>query len=327
MHILITGVAGFIGSHLAKFLLKKGCKVTGCDNLKNGNLDRLSNILDDSDFRFFETDVCQFSDMESLTKNVDWICHLAGEVGVSHTSNRPASSFKVNIRATEVILEIDKKTGAKVLLGSTSEVYGNPVNTSEALVETQAITLPPPVHPRWAYAASKAAAEYLASSYHHEFGVHTVICRFFNVTGAGQLPESGMVLPIFVSKAQKNKPLIIYGDGSQTRCFTYVEDAVEAIFRVMVHPENNGQIINIGSTKEISILKLAGEVIRQLNSSSEIMYKEPKWQMNSGTKDIKRRIPNIEKLHKMTGFKPATDLHTIIDSIAKFHNSTHKVGL
>lgn len=308
--ILITGGAGFIGSHLAERLLSEGYRVRVIDDLSTGNRSHLSRAERDPRFEFMEARVSTCSQLESWVREAAFVYHLAAAVGVELVVNSPIYTIENNLHETEALLEIASRHGVPVLLASTSEVYGK--SGKEAFAETDDLLIGPPKLGRWRYACSKLMDEFLAMAYNQERHLPVLITRLFNTVGPRQTGRYGMVLPRFIQAAQAGHPLRVYGDGSQSRCFCYVMDTIEALVRLQRCPAAQGEVFNIGSTEEISILNLARTVIQTLHSSSSIEYVSYDQAYAPGFEDMHRRKPVVDKLERAIGFRPTTSLEQII---------------
>ena len=319
MKALITGGAGFIGSHLADRLVREGSQVIVVDNLSTGTLTNISALQGKDCFKFVKGNICDAKLIHSLVERCDVIFHLAAAVGVQLIADDPVRTIETNISGTQVVLETANKFGKKILLASSSEVYGK--NESVPFREDDDIVLGSTSMPRWSYACSKAIDEFLGFAFHQEYGLGVVIGRFFNTIGPRQTGRYGMVVPRFVQSALRSEPVKIYGTGKQTRCFCYVEDVVEAIIGLINCPDAAGGVFNIGSTEEISIDALADKIIAVTASSSkkefipyEIAYGRP-------IEDMMRRVPCIDRIKKAIGWQPRTGLEetlrVVIDDFKK----------
>ena len=318
MRILITGGAGFIGSHLSDRLIADGHKITVLDNLATGRKKNLSAHLGGANLEFIEGSILDLPLVERLTKDTEYVFHLAAAVGVFNIVNHPLDSLMTNIRGTENVLEAAHKYSKPVFVTSSSEVYGK--NVSDSLKESDDRVLGAPVTLRWSYSEAKAIDESLAYAYWVEKKLETRIVRFFNTVGPRQLGAYGMVVPRFVQFALKNEPITIYGTGQQTRCFGHVLDAVDAVVRIAFAENTIGKVINIGNDFEISINDLAKKVIEQTKSSSEIVYVPYEEAYGDGFEDMERRVPNIELIKSLVGWEPRRDLSSMISDIADFLN-------
>ena len=316
MRILITGGAGFIGSHLTDRLVADGHQITILDNLATGRKENLAAHLGGKSVNFIEGSILDLPLLDSLAKETEYVFHLAAAVGVFNIVNHPLDSLMTNIRGTENILESAHKYSKPVFVTSSSEVYGK--NVSDSLKESDDRILGAPVTLRWSYSEAKAIDESLAYAYWVERKLETRIVRFFNTVGPRQLGAYGMVVPRFVQFALKNEPITIYGNGEQTRCFGHVLDAVDAVVRIAFAENTIGKVINIGNDFEISINDLAKKVITDTNSKSEIVYVPYEEAYGDGFEDMERRVPNIELIKSLIGWEPKRDLSTMISDIAGF---------
>jgi len=315
MRILVTGGSGFIGSHLCERLIHDGNNVTIIDNFSTGAKSNLKNLRDSDNLTLIEGSVLDTDILNPLIKETDYIFHLAAAVGVFNIVNHPLASLLTNIRGTENVLEAAHSTKTPVFLTSSSEVYGK--NFSDSLKESDDRILGSPTTLRWSYSEAKAIDESLAYAYFIERKLETRIVRFFNTVGPRQLGAYGMVLPRFVKFALANEPITIYGNGNQTRCFAHIYDVIDAVIAVAFAENTIGKVINIGNNFEISINKLAQKVISETGSSSEIIYVPYNEAYGDGFEDMDRRVPNIELINQLVGWKPQRDLSTIISDISK----------
>jgi UDP-glucose 4-epimerase len=319
LKILITGGAGFIGSHLAEALLARGDKVTALDDLSTGSVSNVQHLRDSPDFSLRVGSCLDKPLVAELVDLADVTVHLAAAVGVRLIVERPVHTIETNVRATEVVLEAAARKGKKVLVASTSEVYGK--SAKVPFHEDADISLGPTSHSRWAYACSKALDEWLAFAYEREKDLPVIIARFFNTVGPRQTGRYGMVLPTFVSQALAGEPLTVFGDGNQARCFGHVQDAVRAVLLLLDSPGAVGEVFNIGSTEEITIVELAERVKAAVGSDSPIEIIPYDEAYAEGFEDMPRRIPDVAKLEALTGYKPETPLSRIIeDTIADRRN-------
>lgn len=314
MRILITGGAGFIGSHLAEAYLHNGDEVYIIDDLSTGTLDNLKELQENPAYfeRLFITvnNILNHDVMLELVGTCDVVFHLAAAVGVQTILNYPLESIKTNIQGTEKVLELCTKFKKRVLIASTSEVYGKHLHAP--LVETDNIIYGPSSKFRWNYAASKLMDEFTALAYHRTKGLEVIIARLFNTVGPRQTGAYGMVIPRLVEQALCNRPLTVYGDGSQTRTFTYVKDVVKALVGLMVEEKSVGEVFNVGGTEEITIYALAEKIIALSGSCSKIELIAYEEVYEKDFEDMQRRVPGIEKIRNLIGFEPCTDLDTII---------------
>jgi UDP-glucose 4-epimerase len=314
MKVLITGGAGFIGSHLSDRLLEAGHRVTAIDDLSTGRLANIAHIDGAPGYQFVQETVMAESVMDRLVSECDVIYHLASAVGVELIVSRPVEVIERCVLGTELVLKTAHRYRKKVLLTSTSEVYGK--NARVPFAEDDDRLLGPTTKSRWSYSCSKAIDEFLALAYYKEKRLPVVIVRLFNTVGPRQTGQYGMVVPRFVQQALAGKPLTVYGDGSQQRCFGYVGDIVGALVTLMEHPGAVGQIFNIGNTEEVSILELARRVIKLTNSSSTIQMVPYEVAYEAGFEDMARRIPDLTKIHTLIGYRPTVGLDEIIAHIA-----------
>lgn len=314
MRILVTGGAGFIGSHLSERLISDGHTVTVIDNFSTGRASNLSNLNSANGFTLVEGSILNTNILNSLIKDADYVFHLAAAVGVFNIVNNPLASLLTNIRGTENVLEAAHATKTPVFLASSSEVYGK--NLSDSLEESDDRILGSPVTLRWSYSEAKAIDESLAYAYFIEKQLETRIVRFFNTVGPRQLGAYGMVVPRFVKAALANEPITIYGDGNQTRCFAHVYDVVDAVIALAFSVNSIGKVINIGNDFEISINDLSKKIIDQTGSKSEIIYVPYAEAYGDGFEDMERRVPNIDLINQLVGWKPKRDLSTMIADIS-----------
>ena len=314
MKILVTGGAGFIGSHLCERLLSDGHTVTAIDNFSTGRASNLAQLKSTEGFKLIEGSILDNQLLTPLINEVDYVFHLAAAVGVFNIVNNPLASLLTNIRGTENVLEAAHATKTPVFLTSSSEVYGK--NISDSLKETDDRILGSPVTLRWSYSEAKAIDESLAYAYFIEKQLETRIVRFFNTVGPRQLGAYGMVVPRFVKSAVTNEPITIYGDGTQTRCFAHVYDVIDAVIAIAFADNTIGKVINIGNDFEISINGLAQKIIAETDSKSEIVYVPYEEAYGDGFEDMERRVPNIDLIHQLVGWKPQRNLSTIIADIS-----------
>jgi len=314
--ILITGGAGFIGSHLCELLIEKGYQVVAIDNLSTGKLDNIQGIRDSSNFQFVRENILNAQVLDRLSSRSDIIIHLAAAVGVQLIVEDPVLTINTNIMGTESVLTTANRYGCKVLIASTSEVYGKGVKVP--FHEDDDCLIGPTTQSRWAYATSKAVDEFLGLAYYRQYSLPVVIMRFFNTIGPRQTGQYGMVVPRFIRQALLAESLTVYGDGMQTRCFCDVEDVIRAIASLAENPQAEGQVFNIGSTEEITIKDLASRVISLTGSDSEIEYLPYDQAYAPGFEDMRRRVPSIEKITRLTGFLPQYSLDNSLNKIIDF---------
>ena len=310
MRVLITGGAGFIGSHLAEALLARGDQVIVLDNLSTGRYDNIEHLLGRPDFEFVLGSILNADLVDDCVGRCDQVYHLAAAVGVDLIVQRPLESLVTNIRGSELVFEKAHKYGRKAMVTSTSEIYGK--NDSDLLREDDDRILGSPLKSRWSYSEAKAIDEILAYTYWKQKGLPTVIVRLFNTIGPRQTGSYGMVIPRFVSQAIRSEPLTVYGDGSQTRCFCFVGDVVTGLTALMDHPEAEGRVFNIGGSDEISIADLAQRVINLTGSTSKIRYVPYEEAYEEGFEDMLRRVPDTARAHALVGFTQTVGLDEII---------------
>ena len=314
MRILVTGGGGFIGSHLCDRLVLEGHKVIALDNFSTGRQSNLHNLISNSSFTVIEGSVLDLELLRELIESVDYVFHLAAAVGVFNIVNNPLASLLTNIRGTENVLEIAHSKNIPVFLTSSSEVYGK--NISNSLMESDDRILGSPLTLRWSYSEAKAIDESLAYAYFIEKNLQVRIVRFFNTVGPRQVGAYGMVVPRFISAAISNEPITIYGDGNQTRCFAHVYDVIEAVLAIAFTDNTIGKVVNIGNDFEISINELAEKIIADTKSQSKIVYVPYMEAYGDGFEDMERRVPNIELIKLLVGWKPRRDLSEIIIDIS-----------
>ena len=314
MRVLITGGAGFVGSHLTDLLLTRGDQVTVLDDLSTGRHDNIRDHIGDPNFEFILGSILNEALVDDAVRRSDVVLHLAAAVGVELIVGRPLESLATNIRGSEIVLEKCHKYGRKVLVTSTSEIYGK--NDSDLLSEEDDRILGSPLKTRWSYSEAKAIEEVLAYSYWREKGLPTVIVRLFNTVGPRQVGFYGMVVPRFVEQALKGQPITVYGDGTQRRCFGHVADVTAALVGLIDSREAEGQVFNVGAQEEISIADLAQRVIDQLGSSSPIVKITYDEAYEEGFEDMPRRRPDTAKVKALLGWEPQRGLDLIINDVA-----------
>lgn len=320
MKILITGGAGFIGSHLAESLLNSGNKVAVLDNLSTGRMENISHLANSHNFELVVDTILNENLMDKLVEKCDVIFHLAAAVGVELIVKKPLESLTTNIKGSEMVLEMAYRYHKKVLITSSSEIYGK--NTNGPLKENDDRILGSPLKTRWSYSTAKAVDEMLAYVYWKEKQVPSIIVRLFNTVGPRQTGHYGMVMPRFISQALKNETITVYGTGKQSRCFVHVNDVVKALIDLTEEPKAVGEVFNIGSQEEITIEQLAKEIIKITKSSSRIGYIPYETAYEDGFEDMQRRVPEIAKINKLIGFKPTYTLPEIIKDIVKYLKNT-----
>lgn len=316
MKYLITGGAGFIGSHLAERLLKDGQIVSIIDNLSTGSIENIKHLKNNPDFSYTINDISEIPVSAEVVDEADIVFHLAAAVGVKLIVEAPVRTIETNIHGTQVILDVANKKKKKVIIASTSEVYGK--RSEVPFKEDDDILLGPTYKFRWSYACSKAIDEFLALAYWKEKKLPVVVVRLFNTVGPRQTGQYGMVIPTFIRQALRNKPITVYGDGKQSRCFCDVEDIVGALIKLADEPEAVGDIFNLGSTHEISILDLAKLVKQKTGSNSEIVLIPYEKAYEEGFEDMPRRKPSILKAEKLIGFNPQNNLDKILEKIIDY---------
>lgn len=310
---LITGGAGFIGSHLAEELLSRGEKVFIIDDLSTGSIDNIEHLKKIAKFHYTIDTIYNEPVLAELIDRCDIIYHLAAAVGVKLIVESPVRTIETNIHGTEVVLKHASKKKKKVIIASSSEVYGKANSTP--FREDQDLVLGPTFKSRWSYACSKAIDEFLGLAYGREKKLQIVIVRLFNTVGPRQAGHYGMVIPTFVKQALLGQPITVYGDGTQSRCFAYVKDVVQAMVALAHHPSAVGEIYNIGSLQEITINELAQLVKEMVGSSSEIVRIPYNRAYAEGFEDMLRRVPDITKIRKLIGFQPTLDIRGILEKV------------
>jgi len=319
---LITGGAGFIGSHLAEALLERGWTVEVIDDLSTGSVENISHLKGHPQFTYTLDTVMNRPVMLELVDRADVIFHLAAAVGVRLIVEKPVHTIETNIKATELVLELAARKHRPLLLASTSEVYGK--LDKPRFSEDDDVILGPTSKARWCYAASKMIDEFLARAYFKEHRLPTVVARLFNTIGPRQTGQYGMVVPRFVRLALAGEPIPVYGDGTQRRSFTWVGDVVGAMLALIAHPKAYGEVFNIGHTKEISIYDLAVLVKHITSSSSEIVLVPYEEAYEAGFEDMARRAPDITKIQRLIDYSPALDLPQMLDRVVTFERERMK---
>jgi len=316
MKALVTGGAGFIGSHLAEKLLSAGNSVNVIDDLSTGSMRNIQGCMENMAFQFILGSAMDERLMHMLVDRNDIIFHLAAAVGVDLIVRQPVRTIETNIKGTEVVLEIAKKFRRPVVIASSSEVYGK--SEKVPFSEDDDCVFGPTTFSRWSYACSKAIDEFLGLAYHRQFDLPVLILRFFNTVGERQTGQYGMVIPRFVRSALRGEPIQVYGDGKQTRCFGYVKDVVDGMIALIDDPESYGHVYNIGSTEEVSIEQLARRVKALTGSSSEIRYVPYEEAYSQAFDDLRRRVPSLEKIKNRIGYTPARSLDDTLKIIIDF---------
>ncbi len=321
---LITGGTGFIGSHLSEALLAQGHSVTVIDNLSTGRFDNINHLVGHPKFQFAVDTITNEMVLDRLASECDVIFHLAAAVGVKLIVERPVHTIETNIMGTEAVLKAALRYRAKVMIASTSEVYGKGVQLP--FREDDDVVLGPTSRSRWAYAASKMVDEFLALAYYREKELPVVVFRLFNTVGPRQTGQYGMVVPRFIQQALHNQPITVYGDGNQSRCFCDVSDVVRALIGLAEHPAAVGHVHNIGNTEEVSMNELAQRIITLTGSTSEIRYIPYSEAYAEGFEDMLRRIPDTNRIKALLNWQPQIDLNGIIERVAQ-HERKHAIIL
>ena len=316
MKALITGGAGFIGSHLAERLIALGHEVFIIDNLWTGRLENLAKIQNDKRLHLVVDTILNESVMNELTFKVDHIYHLAAAVGVMNIMDNPVATLEINVKGTETVLRLANSFKKKVLIASTSEIYGK--HLEHSLKEDDNRVMGTVKKRRWAYACSKTLDEFLALAYYDEKKLPVVVARLFNTVGPKQSGRYGMVMPIFVQCALLGKPIVVYGDGTQTRSFGHVKDVIEGLIKLMEEPRAEGDVFNVGNDQEVSIQALAEKVKEMTGSASEIEHLSYEKAYGPGFEDMERRCPNLEKIKALIGYVPTYNLEDIIQSVIDY---------
>jgi len=318
MRFLITGGAGFIGSHLAERLLglDEGHSIVCVDDLSTGSLDNIRPLLGQANFQFVRETVCNTETMAQLVGHCDVVFHLAAAVGVRLIVEQPVRTIETNIHGSEVVLNLANKFGRKILLASTSEVYGKSERIPFA--EDDDVVLGSTRFSRWCYACSKMVDEFLSLAYHQEYGLPVVVCRFFNTVGPRQTGTYGMVIPRFVQAALGGEPLTIYGSGGQSRCFSSVTDVTAALVKLLDCEEAIGEVINIGTTESVTIEALADKIIEMTGSASEKVFIPYEQAYGRPFDDMMRRVPNLSKIRKLIGYAPTQSLAEILAEVIDY---------
>jgi UDP-glucose 4-epimerase len=318
LRVLITGGAGFIGSHLADAYVQRGDEVFVIDDLSTGTIENIRHLKEHPKFHYTIDSVHNQPVTAELVDQCDVVVHLAAAVGVKLIVESPVRTIETNVRGTEVVLALANKKKKKVLIASTSEVYG--LSADVPFREDGNLVMGATTKGRWSYACSKAIDEFLALAYWREKKLPTTIVRLFNTVGPRQTGRYGMVIPTFVKQALAGRPITVYGNGNQTRCFGYVGDVVGALIDLMDHPEAVGQVFNIGSSEEISILQLAEKIKELTDSASEIVFVPYDEAYEEGFEDMPRRVPDTSKIKELVGFSPSMSLTGILQSVINYHS-------
>jgi len=316
MRALITGGAGFVGSHLADLLLDKGHEVWVLDNLSTGSISNIAHLKDHPRFHYTIDDVMHEPLLAEMLDHCDVVFHLAAAVGVKKIVEEPVATIETNVHGTEVVLKHASKKKKLVVVASTSEVYGKSLQVPFS--ETADLVLGPSDKHRWAYACSKLIDEFHALAYYKEKKLPVIVVRLFNTVGPRQTGQYGMVIPNFVKQALSGRPITVFGDGTQSRSFTYVGDVVRALLALVEHPDAVGQVFNIGNGEEISIRGLAEKVKAMTGSSSEIVTIPYDQAYEAGFEDMPRRVPDITKINALVGYRPTVDLDEILSKVIEY---------
>lgn len=319
MRVLITGGAGFIGSHLADHLLGVGDEVWSVDDLSTGSIENIEHLKSHPRFHYQIESIMNAPAIAELVDRCDVLVHLAAAVGVRLIVESPVRTIETNIRGTEIILNLAAKKKKLVLLASTSEVYGKA--TKVPFAEEDDLVIGPPTKGRWSYACSKAIDEFLALAYWKERSVPVIIVRLFNTVGPRQTGRYGMVLPNFVRQALAGEPITVFGTGKQSRCFAYVGDVVAALAGLIRTPEAVGQVFNLGSNEEVTIEQLAQRVLQLTGSNSAIVHIPYDQAYEEGFEDMPRRLPSLDKVREIIGYKPSTSLDQIIEKVVEYERA------
>ena len=312
----LTGGAGFIGSHLTEAILAGGDRVLAIDNLSTGSMDNVTHFLGHPDHRFEQASITDRGIVERMASEADVIVHLAAAVGVKLIVEHPVQTIETNVMGTEEILRVALRNKCRVLIASTSEVYGK--GSKFPFAEEDDVLLGATSKSRWAYAASKMVDEFLGLAYWREFGLDVVPFRLFNTIGPRQTGQYGMVVPRFIRQALGGEPITVYGDGSQRRCFCDVRDVVPAILGLAGHSDAPGRVYNIGGTEEVSIQELAERVVEMTESDSQIIKVPYSEAYAPGFEDMERRVPDTERIHKLLGWKPKRSLREILSDVISY---------
>ena len=320
MRALITGGAGFVGSHLAEALVARGDEVYVIDNLSTGSIENIEHLKPHPSFRYTIDTIMNEPVTAELIDRVDVVFHLAAAVGVRLIVESPVNTIETNVHGTEMVLKLANKKKKKVVIASTSEVYGK--SNVVPFGEDNDLVMGPTSKGRWSYACSKAIDEFLALAYHKEKRLPVVVVRLFNTVGPRQTGRYGMVIPNFVKQALMGHPLTVHGDGSQTRCFTYVSDVIEGLLRLVGHDGAVGRVFNIGNDREeVSILELARRVKARTRSTSEIQTIPYSQAYEEGFEDMQRRVPDLSRIRALVGYEPQVHLDQILDRVIEYFMS------
>ncbi|MBN2149505.1 MAG: GDP-mannose 4,6-dehydratase [Anaerolineales bacterium] len=317
--VLVTGGAGFIGSHLCEALVHRGYHVVAIDNLSTGRLENIQPLRPLPSFQFVRENITNLQVLDRLTSEADLVIHLAAAVGVKLIVEDPVHTINTNIMGTEAVLTTANRYGCKVLLASTSEVYGKGVKVP--FEEEDDCLMGATANSRWAYATSKAIDEFLGLAYHRQFGLPVVVMRFFNTVGPRQTGRYGMVVPRFVRRALRNEPLEVYGDGEQSRCFADVADVIRAVMGLAENEKAIGQVFNVGATEEVTVRQLAEKVIALTGSQSEMVYVPYDQAYAPGFEDMRRRVPSLAKINRLIGYVPEYSLEDTLRRVMAYEQT------
>jgi UDP-glucose 4-epimerase len=322
--VLITGGAGFIGSHLADALIAEGKEVFVIDDLSTGSRANIAHLEPNPRFHLVNGSILERATLERVVERVDFVYHLAAAVGVQLVVTRPVHTIQDNVRGTENVLAAACARSVGVLVTSTSEVYGK--SDKERFREDDDLLIGPPIYGRWSYACSKLLDEFLAMAYWQEHGLPVFIVRLFNTVGQRQTGRYGMVLPRFVQQALREEPITVHGDGQQTRCFCHVSDTVRALRELPAHARAVGQVYNVGSTEEVTILELARRVKLFTESRSPLRFVPYDTAYAKGFEDMRRRVPSIEKIYQLIGWRPTQSLDDIVRLMVESQRACSRAG-
>jgi UDP-glucose 4-epimerase len=324
MRFLVTGGAGFIGSHLTDRLLARGDEVTALDDLSTGSEANIAHLDGHPRFTFVKGSILDPATVDQLVDEADAVAHLAAAVGVKLIIDKPLESLLTNIRGTEVVLDAAAAHGRKTLITSTSEIYGK--NGTGPVAEDADRVLGPVFRSRWSYSTAKAVDEILARAYWKDRGVPTIVARLFNCSGPRQTGEFGMVLPTLAGQALAGEDLTVFGDGEQTRCFCHVLDTVDALVALLDHPGAVGEVFNVGNQQEVTMNELARLVIEAAGSSSRVVHVPYEQAYEDGFEDMKRRVPDISRIVGLTGWEPTRELEQVIEDVIEHQRRSAKDG-
>ncbi len=316
MNILITGGAGFIGSHLSEAMLSSGHGVIAVDDLSTGSLENIRGLMDNDRYEFVQDSVQNIQTMNSLIGRCDVVYHLAAAVGVQLIVDQPVHTIETNIHGSEIVLELANKFRRKILIASTSEVYGK--NTKTPFSEDDDVTFGSTRFTRWSYACSKMIDEFLALAYHSKDNLDTIVCRFFNTVGPRQTGSYGMVVPRFVGKALRGEPIEIYGTGEQSRCFCNVSDVVGALCKLIKCADAVGEVINVGTQESITINALAEKILQLTGSDSTIRHLSYEEAYGRPFDDLMVRVPDLAKINRLIGYEPKHNLDETLQQVIEF---------